>query len=61
MCSQSTEMLHVFELRHIHHIYTVVHAGDCLAGKQLGRKGPEDSGGHQVERKPAMCLCGEEG
>lgn len=27
------------------------------AGTGIGRKGPEDPGGHQVEREPAMLPC----
>jgi len=39
-------MLHILELRHLHPpYYAVVHAEDCLAGKQLGRKDPEGPGG----------------
>ncbi|PKU44523.1 rna-directed dna polymerase from mobile element jockey-like [Limosa lapponica baueri] len=31
------------------------------AGKQLGRKGPWGSGGHEVEHEAAVCPCGKEG
>lgn len=30
-------------------------AGGCLAGEQLGRKGPGHPGGHHTEHEPAAC------
>lgn len=38
-----------------------VHQYLPLIWKQLCRKGPEGSGGHQVEREPAICPCSKVG
>jgi len=37
------------------------YAGGQPAGKQLGRKGHEVPGGHQVEHEPVTSPCGKGG